>query len=124
MWGTGWPHLLRQRSRRQRADQHLARPGSRRQGRAVTSFKSGDVRWPAISADGKVIVFEHDFGIWKLDVASRKATPIKLDIAAETQENLAEMRDFNSQADDYDLAPSGRRIVVLDPRRDFHRADR
>lgn len=78
----------------------------------VTSFKAGDVRFPAISADGKVIVFEHDFGVWKLDVASRKAAPLKFDIAAETQENLAEVRDFNSQADDYDLAPSGRRIVV------------
>ena len=78
----------------------------------VTSFKTGDVRFPAISADGKVIVFEHDFGLWKLDVASRKAAPIRLDIAAETQENLAEVRDFNSQADDYDLAPSGRRIVI------------
>ncbi|HXI92697.1 MAG TPA: S41 family peptidase [Blastocatellia bacterium] len=77
----------------------------------VTSFKAGDVRFPAISADGKVIVFEHDFGVWKLDVASRKASPIKLDIAAETQENLAEVRDFNSQADDYDVAPSGRRIA-------------
>ena len=77
----------------------------------VTSFKAGDVRFPAISADGKVIVFEHDFGVWKLDVASRKAAPIKLDIAAETQENLAEIRDFNSQADDYDVAPSGRRIA-------------
>ena len=77
----------------------------------VTSFKAGDVRFPAISADGKVIVFEHDFGVWKLDVASRKAAPIKLDIAAETQENIAEVRDFNSQADDYDVAPSGRRIA-------------
>ncbi len=78
----------------------------------VTSFKTGDVRFPAISADGKVIVFEHDFGLWKLDLGSRKTAPVKLDIAAETQENLAEIRDFNSQADDYDLAPSGRRIVV------------
>ena len=78
----------------------------------VTSFKDGDVRFPAISADGKVIVFEHDFGVWKLDLASRKSAPVKLDIAAETQENLAEVRDFNSQADDYDLAPSGRRIVI------------
>jgi tricorn protease len=77
----------------------------------VTSFKAGDVRWPGMSADGKTIVFEHDFGVWKLEVASRKVSPIKLDIAAETQENLAEIRDFNSQADDYDLAPSGRRIV-------------
>jgi tricorn protease len=78
----------------------------------VTSFKAGDVRWPAMSADGKVVVFEHEFGVWKLDVAGRKATPIKLDIAAETQENLVETREFNSQLDDYDLAPSGRRIAL------------
>jgi len=77
----------------------------------VTGFKTGDVRFPSISADGKVIVFEHDFGLWKLDVASRRAAPIKLDIAAETQENIAEIRDFNSQADDYALAPSSRRIA-------------
>ena len=77
----------------------------------ITSFKSGDVRWPSIGADGRAIVFEHDFGIWKLDVASKRATPIKLDIAAETQENMTEMQPFASQADDYDLAPSARRIV-------------
>jgi tricorn protease len=77
----------------------------------VTSFKNGDVRWPAISADGRVIVFEHDFGIWKLDVGSRKTTPINLNIAAETQENLNEFQSFNSQVDDYDLAPSSRRLA-------------
>jgi tricorn protease len=77
----------------------------------VTSFKAGDVRWPAISGDGRTIVFEHDFGIWKLDPATRKTTPIKLNIAAETQENMTEMQSFSSQADDYDLAPSARRIV-------------
>jgi len=78
----------------------------------VTSFKAGDVRWPAISSDGRVIVFEHDFGIWKLDVNSKRATPINLNIDAETQENLSEVQSFNSQADDYDLAPSSRRIVL------------
>src|SRR5215217_9492282 len=77
----------------------------------VTTFKNGDVRWPAISADGKVIMFEHDFGIWKFDVGSKRATPIKLDIDAETQENLSEVQSFNSQADDYDLAPNSRRIA-------------
>jgi tricorn protease len=78
----------------------------------VTTFKAGDVRWPAISSDGRVIMFEHDFGIWKLDVNSKRATPITLNIDAETQENLSELQSFNSQADDYDLAPSSRRIVV------------
>ncbi|MBI3472400.1 MAG: PD40 domain-containing protein [Candidatus Solibacter usitatus] len=77
----------------------------------VTSFKTGDVRFPAISADGKAIVFEHDFGVWKLDVASRKAAALKFDIAAETQDNLATVRSFTSQADEYHLAPSGRRFA-------------
>lgn len=77
----------------------------------VTTFKSGDVRWPSISADGKTIVFEHDFGIQKLDVASKRVTPISLDIAAETQESLSEVRDYASQVDDYGLAPNSRRIV-------------
>ena len=77
----------------------------------VTTFKAGDVRWPAISADGRVIVFEHDFGIWKLDVSSRRATPISLNIDAETQENMVELQSFSGQADDYDLAPSSRRVA-------------
>src|SRR5262245_13616729 len=77
----------------------------------LTSFKSGDVRWPSMNSDGRVIVFEHEFGIWKLELASRKVTPIRLEISAETQENLAEVRDFNSQSDDYELAPNSRRIV-------------
>ena len=78
----------------------------------VTTFKSGDVRWPAISADGRVIMFEHDFGIWKLDVNSKRATPITLNINAETQENMSELQSFNSQADDYDLAPNSRRVAL------------
>ena len=71
----------------------------------MTHFKGGDVRFPAISGDGKTIVFEHDFGIWKLDVASREVRPIRLEIAAETQETLTEFREFNSTVDQYDLAP-------------------
>src|SRR5713226_8082599 len=78
----------------------------------VTSFKTGDVRFPSISADGKVIVFEHDFGIWKLDTGSKKVTQIKLDINAETEENATETRAFASEADDYDLAPNSRRIAL------------
>jgi tricorn protease len=77
----------------------------------VTSFKEGDVRFPAISADGKTIVFEHDFGISKLDLASKRVTPLHFDIGAETEESLSEVRNFNSEVDDFDLAPNSRRIA-------------
>ncbi|MEP6708428.1 MAG: biopolymer transporter Tol, partial [Pyrinomonadaceae bacterium] len=85
--------------------------GDRGKADRITSFKTGDVRWPAISGDGRTIVFEHDFGIWKLDLNSRKTSPIQLNIAAETQENLSEVQNFNSQSDDFDLAPSARRVA-------------
>lgn len=78
----------------------------------VTTFRSGDVRFPSISADGRTIVFEHDFGIWKLDTPTRKVSQIRLDIDAETQENDSEIRTFTSEADDFDLAPNSRRVVV------------
>jgi tricorn protease len=78
----------------------------------VTRFSSGDVRFPSISSDGKTIVFEHDFGIWKLDVASQQVKAIPLEFAAETQQTLTEFRDVDSTVDDYDLAPDGKRIVV------------
>jgi tricorn protease len=77
----------------------------------VTTFKAGDVRWPSISSDGKTVMFEHDFGIWKLDVPSRKAVVVPIDISTETEENTSEVRSFTSEADDYNLDPSGRRIA-------------
>lgn len=78
----------------------------------ITKFSSGDVRWPSISADRKTIVFEHDFGIWKLDLATGQTTPIRVEIDAETQANMSEVRTFTSEADEYDLAPMGRRVAV------------
>jgi tricorn protease len=77
----------------------------------VSSFTAGDVRWPAISSDGKTIAFEHDFGLWLYDVTAKTAKQVPLRINAEVQENLTESRSFRSEADDYSLAPSGRRIA-------------
>jgi tricorn protease len=77
----------------------------------ITTFSSGEVRWPSISTDGRSILFEHDFGLWKLDVGSKRASAIPLDIAAEMNQSASEMRTFSNESDDYDLAPNGRRIV-------------
>ncbi len=78
----------------------------------VTSFATGDVRWPSISGDGKTIVFEHDFQVGKLDVASGKTTMLSFAIDTETEENLSEYRTFRSEVDDYDVNPAGTRIAL------------
>jgi tricorn protease len=77
----------------------------------VSNFESGEIRFPAMATDGKSIVFEHDFGLWRIDLASRESTPIVVAIAAEPQADRMERREFNSQVDDFALVPDGRRII-------------
>ena len=45
-----------------------------------------------MSADGKTIVYEENFGIWKLDVATGKSTEIRMDIKSDNKENDSELR--------------------------------
>ena len=49
--------------------------------RQVTRFRAGRVLWPNISYDGRPIVFERDFGIWKLDTASGEAAQVPITLA-------------------------------------------
>ncbi|MEP7273915.1 MAG: peptidase S41, partial [Acidobacteriota bacterium] len=46
--------------------------------RQVTQFKDGRLLWPSISYDGKAIVFERNFRIWKLDPASGAASEVAI----------------------------------------------
>jgi tricorn protease len=44
----------------------------------LTHFTNGRVLWPTIAYDGKAIVFERHFSIWKMDTASGKAEQVKI----------------------------------------------
>ncbi len=78
----------------------------------VTRHTSGNVFHPSLSSDGKVIVYEADFGLWKLDVASGKSTEVKIDITTEEKENQIETVTIENEADSFDLSPSGKRAVI------------
>jgi tricorn protease len=78
----------------------------------VTKHTDGNVFWPSMSSDGKVIVYEDNFGIWKLDVASGKTSEIKLDIATDEKDNEAEIETVTNEVDAFDISPSGRRAVI------------
>ena len=47
--------------------------------RQITKFTGGRVVWPSISADGRAIVFERDFRIWKLDLKTGEAAPVEIE---------------------------------------------
>ena len=78
----------------------------------LTKHSSGNLFWPSMSSDGKVIMYEEGFGIWKLDVASGKSTEIKLDITTDEKENEVEIESVSNEVDAFDISPSGRRAVI------------
>jgi tricorn protease len=78
----------------------------------VTRHTDGGLFWPSMSSDGKVIVYEDNFGIWKLDVASGKSTEIKVDISSDDKQNEVEFETITNEVDAFDLSPSGRRAVI------------
>ena len=78
----------------------------------VTHHTDGNLYYPAMSADGKVIVYEDNFEIWKLDVASGKSTQIHVDIKSDLKDNNVQLVTFNNEADGFNVSPSGRRIAV------------
>ena len=77
----------------------------------LTRFTDGRMLWPSISHDGKWIVFEREFGIWKFDVSKGTATPIQLSRrglpAVPAVQNLA----LTNQFQDLALSPDGKKVA-------------
>ena len=78
----------------------------------VTRHGDGNLYFPSISADGKTIVYEDNFGIWKLDVASGKSTEIRVDIKADPKENDTELVTLANDAEGFHISPSNRRAAI------------
>ncbi|HLW55348.1 MAG TPA: S41 family peptidase [Candidatus Angelobacter sp.] len=78
----------------------------------VTHHSSGRLFFPSVSSDGKTIVYEQDFALWKLDVKSGKSTPIKVSIFSDDKENDVETITIHNDTDSYDLSPSTKRAAI------------
>jgi len=78
----------------------------------VTKHTDGSLFWPSMSSDGKVIVYEDNFGIWKLDVATGRTSEIKLDITTDEKENEVDVEPVSDEVNGFDISPSGRRAVI------------
>src|SRR3954463_14678827 len=78
----------------------------------ITRHVDGNLFWPSMSSDGKVIVYEELFGIWKLDVATGKTSEIKIEIAADEKDNETDVEAVKDEVDAFDLSPSGRRAAI------------
>ena len=78
----------------------------------LTRFTSGRVLWPTIAYDGRAIVFERDFGIWRWDAATGQAAPVPIQLrgapSGEGDKHLNES-SFREIA----LSPDGKKVAVI-----------
>ena len=78
----------------------------------VTHHGDGNLYFPSISADGKVIVYEDNFGLWKLDTATGKSTEIVIDIESDNKENETQLVTL-TEAEGFHISPSNRRAAIV-----------
>jgi tricorn protease len=78
---------------------------------AVTHFREGRVLWPAISTDGRTIVFERDFGIWKLNVSNGEAARVAITLRGAPASPVVEHRALTNGFEGLELSPDGKKVA-------------
>ena len=81
----------------------------------MTHHKSDGVQFPSISPDGKFIVYENEFEIWKFSVATSGTVRIPVDMSFDPKQNLLEFVESEGQTGTIAPSPDGETVAV-----DFH----
>ena len=81
--------------------------------RQITKFSDGRVLWPSISHDGKAIVFERDFHIWKLDPATGACSPVEISVRGASVGVSMTHLSLTAGFRDLVLSPDGRKVAFV-----------
>jgi Tol biopolymer transport system component/C-terminal processing protease CtpA/Prc len=81
--------------------------------KAVTSFTDGRVIWPTIAYDGKTIVFERDFGVWSLDVATSRAARVPITLRGAATSPVVEHQTLTQGFQSLALSPDGKKVAFV-----------
>lgn len=80
---------------------------------ALTKFTDGRVLWPSISTDGRVIVFERNFRIWKLDTSNNEASEVAITRRGAPAEPIVEHLRLTDRIEEFALAPDGKKVAFI-----------
>jgi tricorn protease len=81
--------------------------------RQVTHFKDGRVLWPNISYDGRTIVFERNFAVWKLDTASGQTSEVPITRRGAPAGPAVEHLRLTDQIQELALSPDGKKVAFV-----------
>ncbi len=81
--------------------------------RRLSTFTDGRVLWPSISYDGREVVFEHNFSIWKLDTASGKASEVAITRRGASAGPTVERQRLTDRISELQLSPDGKKVAFV-----------
>jgi tricorn protease len=111
MWGADSRTLFYVSDRN--GAQNIWRRGPDGAARAVTNFTAGRVLWPTISYDGKTIVFERDFRVWRLDTSTSRAAEVRITRRGSPAGPGVEHLRQQDQIQDFALSPDGKKVAYV-----------
>ncbi|MDT7603396.1 MAG: tricorn protease, partial [Acidobacteriota bacterium] len=79
----------------------------------VTNFTNGRVLWANASYDGRMIVFERDFRIWKLDTANERAGEVQITRRGAPASPGVDHLRLSDQIRDFALSPDGKKVAFI-----------
>lgn len=81
--------------------------------RPITRFKDGRVLWPEVSADGRTIVFERNFGVWRLEPSSGRAAELSIALDGLAPGPAVEHLHLTGHIAHLALSPDGKKIAFV-----------
>ena len=78
----------------------------------VTHLKTGGVFYPAISPDGKKMVFQHDFDLWTMDLPNGTPKKVTVPVSFDPKDNDVEIWTSTNVADGFSPHPNGDYVAV------------
>jgi tricorn protease len=81
----------------------------------VTHFKTGGVFYPAISPDGKKMVFQNEFDLWELDLPNGTPRKLSIPLSFDPKDNDIEVLTTTNLAEGFSPSATGDEVAV-----DFH----
>jgi Tol biopolymer transport system component/C-terminal processing protease CtpA/Prc len=91
----------------------MARSSGGGAAKQLTNFTDGRVLWPSISYDGKEIVFERNFAIWKMKTDTGKAEPVAITLRGSASSPMNDRVNLSTQVRELALSPDGKKVAVV-----------
>jgi tricorn protease len=81
----------------------------------VTRHTAGGAFFPAISPDGRRIIYQNDFALWTVDVPNGRPRQLDIALAFDPKEHDVEVVEAGNRAEGFSVSPTGDYLAV-----DFH----